>query len=86
LGNVVLEAMSCGLKTLCSIRAGASAFLPDELRIQNPADPEELAAKIRALRGGKEAVPFVSKGAGVEDFVLLAERVAEEKRKGSGNR
>jgi glycosyltransferase involved in cell wall biosynthesis len=79
LGNVVLEAMSCGLKTLCSIRAGASAFLPAELIIQNPADPEEVAAKIRVLRAREEAVPFVSRGAGVEDFVRLVERVAEDR-------
>ncbi|MDL2316047.1 glycosyltransferase family 4 protein [Desulfovibrio sp. OttesenSCG-928-A18] len=83
LANVVLEAMSSGVKTLCSDRAGACAFLPGDQIIDEPSDPVALAGKIRALRAKEEIVPFVSKGAGIDDLVALVEQVAEQKRGGA---
>jgi UDP-glucose:(heptosyl)LPS alpha-1,3-glucosyltransferase len=80
LANVVLEAMSSGLKTLCSNRAGAAAFLPPERIILNPGDEKELAEKILRLKATERAVPFVPRGSGLDELVALAESVLREKR------
>ena len=80
LGNVVLEALACGLKTLCSDRAGASAFLPPERVIADPADVAELAGHIKRLRDSGENIPFVPKGTGLDEIVALAEDVLKKKR------
>lgn len=80
LGNVVLEALACGLKTLCSDRAGASAFLPPERIIADPADVAGLAGHIKHLRENGENVPFAPKGTGLDELVALAETMLEKKR------
>ena len=84
LGNVVLEALGSGLRTLCSRQAGASAFLPPEQVIQNPADPEEIAAKATALRARETVSSFSPKGAGIDDLVLLVGRKLAEKQAAKG--
>ncbi len=51
-GNVVMEALACGLPVLTSRYCGASELLPAEMRdfvVQDPADLEELAAKLGAV-------------------------------------
>ncbi len=73
LGNVVLEALGSGLKTLCSSRAGAAAFLPPEQVLAHPGDSGEIAEKVRLLRASDAPVRFEPKGAGVDDIVALAE-------------
>ena len=80
LGNVVLEALACGLKTLCSDRAGASAFLPPERIIADPADVAGLAGLIQRLRGSDENIPFAPKGTGMDEMVALVESMLEKKR------
>lgn len=79
LGNVVLEALGSGLKTLCSDRAGASAFLPPDQVIRDPSDPAEIAAKVTLLRGKRDVPPFAPKGAGIDDLVRLVGRKLAEK-------
>ena len=73
LGNVVLEALGCGLKTICSNRAGAAAFLPAEQVLQNPGDPAEIAAKVLALREQDAPVVLAPKGAGIEELAALVD-------------
>ena len=80
LGNVVLEALACGLKTLCSDRAGASAFLPPERVIADPSDAAGMARQIMRLREAKENIPFTPKGSGLDEIAALAEGMAEKKR------
>lgn len=80
LGNVVLEALGSGLKTLCSNRAGASAFLPQSQVIVDPSDAGEIAAKVTALREMRSVPPFTPKGAGIDDLVALVARKLAEKR------
>ena len=81
LGNVVLEALSCGVKTLCSRRAGASAFLSSERIIIDPSDPVEIAEKVAALRACGEPVRFVPKGTGTGELIALAEHFLESKER-----
>ncbi len=81
LANVVLEALACGLKTLCSNRAGASAFLPPERIITDPADVVGLARMIQETRDSTENVPFRPKGAGTEELIALAEDMVRKKRR-----
>ena len=80
LGNVVLEALACGLKTLCSDRAGASAFLPPERVIADPSDAAGMARQIARLRGTEKALPFTPKGAGLDEIAALAEAMVAKKR------
>ena len=79
LGNVVLEALACGLKTLCSNRAGASAFLPPDRIIADPGDPGEIAEKLLGFRREGEPACFVPNGSGIKEFIDLAERVLAER-------
>jgi UDP-glucose:(heptosyl)LPS alpha-1,3-glucosyltransferase len=51
-GNVVVEAMASGLPVLTSTSAGVAEIIPQQLRsylVNNPTDPEELAARLQAL-------------------------------------
>ncbi|MBF6567424.1 MAG: glycosyltransferase family 4 protein [Candidatus Binataceae bacterium] len=51
-GNVVMEAMACGLPVLTSGYVGATELLPDAMRrfiVANPADPAEIAEKLSEL-------------------------------------
>lgn len=80
LGNVVLEALACGLKTLCSNRAGASAFLPPERIIAEPGDSGEIARRIQDLRASEEPIVFTPRGTGVGELIALAEEVLKKKR------
>ncbi len=82
LGNVVLEALGSGLKTLCSNRAGAAAFLPPEQVVQDPADVREIADKVGQLRRKTEVPPFVPKGTGIAELMQLVETCLTEKRAG----
>jgi len=53
----VLEAMSCGLPTIVSSRAGMSYWLKDgedTLLLRDPEDAEELAGKLRELAASRE--------------------------------
>jgi UDP-glucose:(heptosyl)LPS alpha-1,3-glucosyltransferase len=79
LGNVVPEALASGLKTLCSNRAGASAFLPPEQVILDPSDAGEIADRVRKLRAADRIVPFQPRGSGVGEMIALAERMLAEK-------
>ena len=80
LANVVLEAMSSGVKTLCSNRAGASAFLPPSQIIVNPGDEREIADKILRLKATEGVLPFVPKGGGLDELVALTEKVLSLKK------
>ncbi|MDR2077306.1 MAG: glycosyltransferase family 4 protein [Desulfovibrio sp.] len=84
LGNVVLESLACGLKTLCSDRAGAADFLPPGQVIADPSDPREIADKARRLRAAEAGAPFLPKGSGVGEMIALAERVLAEKSRQGG--
>jgi UDP-glucose:(heptosyl)LPS alpha-1,3-glucosyltransferase len=79
-GNVVPEALACGLKALCSSRAGASDFLPPEQILADPADAGEIADKVRTLRAAETVAPFSPGGSGIGEMILLAERLLAEKR------
>ena len=78
------EALGSGVKTLCSDRAGACAFLPPEQVIADPGCPEEIAKRVTMLREKKELAPFEPKGAGVEDLVALVEAVLARKKAAEG--
>lgn len=84
LGNVVLEALRCGLKTICSNRAGAAFFLPPRQVLENPADHEEIARRVTALRAAEGNGPLVAipEGAGIPELIALVERVIREKEQG----
>jgi UDP-glucose:(heptosyl)LPS alpha-1,3-glucosyltransferase len=84
LGNVVPEALACGLKTLCSSRAGAADFLPPEQVLDDPGDAGEIAEKTRRLRGVEAAAPFLPRGSGVEEMIALAERLLAARSGGGG--
>lgn len=79
LGNVVLEALACGLKTLCSNRAGASAFVPPDRIIVDPGDSTALARLVEEARKGGEASVFTPKGSGIGEMIALAERFLADK-------
>lgn len=78
--NVVLEALACGVKTVCSDRAGAAAFLPDSHVLHAPSNPEAIAAIIRKVRNdaGPQQIepPALS---GFAAFVALAENELRRK-------
>jgi UDP-glucose:(heptosyl)LPS alpha-1,3-glucosyltransferase len=51
-GNVVLEAMACGVPVLSSMQSGAAELLPESMRpfvVRDPTDIEEIAARMNAL-------------------------------------
>jgi UDP-glucose:(heptosyl)LPS alpha-1,3-glucosyltransferase len=53
-GNVVMEAMACGLPVLSSAQSGASELLPVWMRrfvVQDPTDSDEIASRLNALLG-----------------------------------
>ena len=79
-GNVVPEALACGLKALCSSRAGASDFLPPEQVLEDPADAGEIADRVRKLRAAETVAPFSSGESGIGEMILLLERLLAEKR------
>jgi UDP-glucose:(heptosyl)LPS alpha-1,3-glucosyltransferase len=79
LGNVVLEALASGLKTLCSDRTGAADFLPSGQIIADPSDAGEIADKVRRLRGEEAGAPFLAKGTGLEEMIALAEETLAER-------
>ena len=81
LGNVVLEALRCGLKTICSNRAGAAFFLPPAQVLQNPADAQDIVRHIRVLRGAEGNGPLaeIPEGAGIPELIALVDRVLCEK-------
>jgi UDP-glucose:(heptosyl)LPS alpha-1,3-glucosyltransferase len=79
LGNVVLESLASGLKTLCSDRAGASDFLPSGQIIADPSDAGEIADKARRLRATEAAAPFLPKGSGIGELIAAAEEMLAAK-------
>jgi UDP-glucose:(heptosyl)LPS alpha-1,3-glucosyltransferase len=51
-GNVVLEAMACGLPVVCSANCGASEIIPEVLApfvVRDATNPHEIAERIRML-------------------------------------
>jgi UDP-glucose:(heptosyl)LPS alpha-1,3-glucosyltransferase len=58
-GNVVMEAMACGIPALSSAMCGVAELMPPELReyvVADPGDPSELARRVEAmLAAGPEA-------------------------------
>jgi UDP-glucose:(heptosyl)LPS alpha-1,3-glucosyltransferase len=58
-GNVVLEAMACGIPALTSAQSGVAELMPPELRefiVTNPSDPDEIAARLDALIAARATV------------------------------
>jgi UDP-glucose:(heptosyl)LPS alpha-1,3-glucosyltransferase len=80
LGNVVLESLASGLKTLCSSRAGAADFLPPGQIIADPSDAGEIADKARRLRAAEAMASFSPKGSGVEELIAAAEEMLAARR------
>lgn len=81
LGNVVLEAMACGLKTICSDRAGVMAFLPEQRILRHPESPEAIAAIIRATRSDPAVFPAAApRNSGLEEFVAVVEETLAHKK------
>jgi UDP-glucose:(heptosyl)LPS alpha-1,3-glucosyltransferase len=58
-GNVVMEAMACGIPALSSAMCGVAELMPPELRefvVGDPGDPSEIARRVGAmLAAGREA-------------------------------
>ena len=80
-GNVVLEALACGLKVVCSDRAGAMAFLPENRILHRPESPEAIAAIIRRTRDDQDAGPAVIPGnTGIAEFAELVEETLRKRR------
>jgi UDP-glucose:(heptosyl)LPS alpha-1,3-glucosyltransferase len=53
-GNVVMEAMACGLPVLSSAQSGAAELLPESMQrfvVQDPTNSDEIASKLSALLG-----------------------------------
>jgi UDP-glucose:(heptosyl)LPS alpha-1,3-glucosyltransferase len=51
-GNVVIEAMACGLPAMTSTHSGVAELMPPELHrfiVTNPSDPREIASRLDAL-------------------------------------
>jgi len=51
-GNVVMEAMACGLPAMTSAQSGVAELMPPELRdfiVHDPSDPSEIAHRLDAL-------------------------------------
>ena len=81
LGNVVLEALACGLDVICSDRAGAVAFLPENRVLRHPESPRAIADSILAARSGAAPGPLPpSPGTGINEFVALVEETLQKGR------
>ena len=53
-GNVVMEALACGLPVLSSAQSGAAELLPESMQrfvVQDPTNSDEIASKLSALLG-----------------------------------
>ncbi len=76
LGNVVLEALGSGLPVICSDRAGAAVFLPENRILRHPDDPAAIARMVAEARAsGEAAPPLEPRGAGIVEMVALAEDI-----------
>lgn len=56
--NVIPESLACGLKAVGSASDGSSFFLPERWIVQDPEDVAEIADKVLAASGEKEAIEF----------------------------
>lgn len=82
--NVTVESIASGLRTVGSSSDGSSYFLPPEWVIQNPEDPAEIAARLRAAAAHTEPVAFTwpeDVPSGLEAYVpWVRELIAEKMR------
>ncbi len=63
-GNVVIEAMACGLPVMTSAQSGVAELMPPELRdfiVQDPSNPSEIAHRLDALIEARAAVAKVAR-------------------------
>jgi UDP-glucose:(heptosyl)LPS alpha-1,3-glucosyltransferase len=63
-GNVVMEAMACGLPAMTSAQSGVAELMPPELRdfiVHDPSDPSEIAHRLDALVDARAAVARVAR-------------------------
>ena len=84
--NVVVEALACGLRVMTSAVNGAAYFLPHEHVTRFPADPSELAERLRAMALAPQPAAFVwpeDAPAGMDAFVALVENELAAKRRAS---
>ncbi len=81
LGNVVLEALAGGLPVICSDRAGAAAFLPENQILRHPEDPAAIARMVEELRRSEGPVASPAfKGAGIAEMAALVQEELVKKR------
>lgn len=70
--NAVLEALACGLPTVSTASNGSSVFLRPEAVVEDPADAQALAARVRSLiHRGSTARPDFDPPRGLEPWVDL---------------
>jgi len=80
-GNVVLEAMACGLPSIVSKLAGVSDLIQDRengLIVEDPTNSEEIAEKINQVVENKELYKKISANAYITATKYSWDQIAEE--------